>query len=39
VFFGLFAPVGNFSTALVYAASLLLPATFFALLAPDLPLD
>jgi predicted MFS family arabinose efflux permease len=39
VFFGLFAPVGDFSTALVYAGSLLLPATFFALLAPDLPLD
>jgi MFS family permease len=39
VFFGLFAPVGDFSTALVYAGSLLIPATFFALLAPDLPLD
>jgi MFS family permease len=39
VFFGLFAPVGDFSTALVYAGTLLLPATFFALLAPDLPLD
>ena len=39
VFFGLFAPVGDFSMALVYAGSLLVPATFFALLAPDLPLD
>jgi hypothetical protein len=39
VFFGLFAQVGSFRFALLYAALLLLPATVLALLAPDLPLD
>ena len=39
VFFGLFAQVGNFRFALLYAAALLLPATVVALRAPDLPLD
>jgi len=39
VFFGLFAQVGSFRVALLYAAALLVPATILALLAPDLPLD
>jgi uncharacterized membrane protein YedE/YeeE len=39
VFFGLFAQVGSFRFALLYAAALLVPATILALLAPDLPLD
>ena len=39
VFFGLFAQVGSFRYALLYASLLFLPATVMALLAPDLPLD
>jgi MFS family permease len=39
VFFGLFAQVGSFRYALLYASLLFLPATVLALLAPDLPLD
>jgi MFS family permease len=39
VFFGLFAEVGSFRVALLYAAALLVPAAIVALLAPDLPLD
>jgi len=39
VFFGLFAQVGNFRFALLYAALLFLPASVLALLAPDLPLE
>jgi len=39
VFFGLFAQVGNFRLALLYAAALLVPAGIIALLGPDLPLD
>jgi len=39
VFFGLFAQVGSFRFALLYAAALLVPATILALVAPDLPLD
>lgn len=39
VFFGLFANVGNFRIALLYAAALLVPAAIIALLGPDLPLD
>jgi hypothetical protein len=39
VFFGLFAPVGDFRAALVYAGALGRPAALFALLAPELPLD
>jgi MFS family permease len=39
VFFGLFADVGSFRVALLYAGVLLLPAAIVALLAPDLPLD
>jgi len=31
--------VGSFRFALIYASLLLLPATVFALLAPDLPQD
>jgi predicted MFS family arabinose efflux permease len=39
VFFGLFAQVGDFRIALLYAAALLIPAGVLALLGPDLPLD
>jgi len=39
VFFGLFANVGNFRLALLYAAALLVPASILALLGPDLPLE
>jgi len=39
VFFGLFAQVGSFRYALLYASLLYVPATVLALLAPDLPLD
>ena len=39
VIFGLFAQVGSFRFALLYAAALLVPATILALVAPDLPLD
>ena len=39
VVFGLFAQVGSFRFALLYASALLVPATILALMAPDLPLD
>jgi MFS family permease len=39
VFFGLFADVGSFRVALLYAAALLIPAAVIALKAPDLPLE
>jgi hypothetical protein len=39
VFFGLFADLGSFRVALLYAAALLIPAAVIALKAPDLPLE
>jgi predicted MFS family arabinose efflux permease len=39
VYFGLFAQVGSFRLALLYAGLLLLPAALLALFAPDLALD
>jgi MFS family permease len=39
VFFGLFAQVGDFRHALLYAGVSLLPAAALALVAPELPLD
>lgn len=39
VYFGLFAQVGSFRYALLYAGLLLLPASVFAWLAPDLAQD
>jgi len=37
VIFGLFAKVGDFSTALLYASFLFLPAMIGSLFLPDLP--